>query len=280
MLNKQNYKLQNKILFLVSIVTLIISIFVLSNALVLECEYKILCQWTVCDLYYCDQGRIIFVGDPNNVTEVTLNHVGGRRNEDVEGLYMKHDQNLTFLPRNIHHFFPNLKAIAVNHNLIENIQQSDISVFPELIQLGFWRNRISSIDFNLFQKNPKLKAIGFSENPVQHIGYDVFDHLTELETIGFHSTCHNIKIEGNRTQVLSELPNLAQNCPPKIDMKTIDMLERQILGGEHFDQQIAEKISPLTKEISQLRQELTQLRQESTQIDNLAKIVLKIEEKH
>ncbi|CRK93728.1 CLUMA_CG007256, isoform A, partial [Clunio marinus] len=250
--------------FSISIVTLISSTFVLSNALVLECEYQLKGYWrTSTIIYHCDNGRIIFVGDPNNVTEVTLNHVGGRRNEDVEALFMKEHQNLTFLPRNINHFFPNLKAIAVTENLIEKIQQSDISVFPKLIQLALWSNRISSLDFNLFQKNPKLQTITFSYNPLQHIGYDIFDHLTELDTIDFRDTCHNIRIDGNRTRVLNELPNFARNCPP-----TIDMLEKQIIGGEHFEQQIAAKITSLTKDNFQLRQELAQLRQELTQLKN------------
>ncbi|CRK93808.1 CLUMA_CG007335, isoform A [Clunio marinus] len=243
----------------------------LSNALVLECEYKVRSQWMVKNIYHCDEGRIIFVGDPNNVTEVTLNHLGGRRNEDVEGLKMKDHQNLMFLPRNINHFFPNLKSIAVISNLIKNIQQSDISVFPKLIQLDLWSNKISSIDFNLFQKNSKLKAISFGANPVQHIGYDVFDHLTELDSISFTSTCLDIDgIEGNRARVLNELHKLARNCRP-----TIDMLERRILGGEYFEQQIAAKISSLTMEISQLRQELTQLRQETIQFDSRDKEMIK-----
>ncbi|CRK88881.1 CLUMA_CG002589, isoform A, partial [Clunio marinus] len=49
---------------------LIISTFVLSNALVLECEYKVQDFWMASNLYHCANARIIFVGDPNNVTEV------------------------------------------------------------------------------------------------------------------------------------------------------------------------------------------------------------------
>ncbi|CRK93893.1 CLUMA_CG007420, isoform A [Clunio marinus] len=259
-------------MFSISIVTLIISTFVLSNALVLECEYTVKSVEWFEELYRCNNGRIIFVGDRNNVTEVSSNHVGGRRNEDVEGLTMEQYQNLTFLPRNINHFFPNLKSIAIHHNLIENIQQSDISAFPKLIQLDLWSNRISSLDFDLFQKNPKLQYISFPDNPVQHIGYGIFDQLTELDTIGFTNTCHDVQILRNRIRVLSELPKFARKCPP-----TIDMLERRILGGEYFDQQIAKKISQ-TKEISQMRQELTQLRQELSQLKNCYKELEKTNE--
>ncbi|CRK88879.1 CLUMA_CG002582, isoform A [Clunio marinus] len=260
---------------LFSMSILIISTFVLSNALVLECEYKVQDFWMASNLYHCANARIIFVGDPNNVTEVTSNHVGTKRNEDVEGLIIAKDQKLSFLPRNINHFFPNLKSFAVRENLVKNIQQSDISVFPELMQLDTYGNKISSLDFDLFQKNPKLQAISFAANPVQHMGYGIFDHLTQLDSMGLQNTCHNIAFERNRARVLIELPNFVQKCPP-----TIDMFERKILDGEKFeksvDRQIVEKISPLTKENSQLRQELAQLRQESTQNDDREITVSKI----
>lgn len=50
--------------------------------LILDCAYSVRSIWVVGAVYHCN-ARIIFVGDPRNVTEVSHNHTPGNDHSTV-----------------------------------------------------------------------------------------------------------------------------------------------------------------------------------------------------
>ncbi|CRL03192.1 CLUMA_CG016786, isoform A [Clunio marinus] len=213
-------------------------------------------HWQVTFIYTCT-GRIDFIGDPKNVSNVSQNHIEGRNNIDVLGIFVE-NQTLGFLPRNIDNFFPNLESLVFRHTRIENLFPSDLRVFPNLIQIDLRGNFIRQLDFHFFKNNLRLSAISFNCNPLNHIGHGVFDVLDELTSLWTPGTCNPLLIVNNRTQVVSGIRDFPRLCPP-----TFEMIEREILTGKSFeravDERIADRINPLTMQVFQLRQELIQL---------------------
>ncbi|CRL03191.1 CLUMA_CG016588, isoform A [Clunio marinus] len=243
-------------MFVVTIVALIFSTFTLSNGLLLDCTYSVRSHWTVINTYQCT-GRIVFIGDPRNVSNVSHNHIGERNNSDVLGIFID-SQILGFLPRNIDEFFPNLESLAFRSTAIESLHPSELRVFPNLMQIDFFFNAISQLDFHFFQDNLKLRAISFSSNPLNHVGHGVFDVLDELTSLNTQGTCNSLNVNSNRQLVVNGIFNFARLCPP-----TFQMMETELLTGRNFertvDQQIADRMNPLTMQVFQLRQELIEL---------------------
>jgi Leucine rich repeat len=199
--------------------------------------------------------RVVVIGDLQNVTDVSQNHLTGRSNEDVQGIVIE-NQALRFAPRNLNQFFPNLEAFDIYRSQIEVITKEDLENFSNLTQLNLPGNRIQSLAGNLLEGNPLLSAISFSENPIQHVDYKVFDHLEDLNTLSFMSTsCTSMFHMNNRGGVLHLMFMLLVSCPP-----SFAMTESKILNGVGFqktiDEQVADRMNPLTWNIFEMNQKL------------------------
>lgn len=241
-----------------------------SSSLYLECTYSMRTHWTVPNIYTCT-ARIIAVGDPRIVTDVSRNHLAGRNNSDVRGLSFR-NQGITELPTNIAEFFPNVEAIDTT-NTLERITREDLEVFPRLRELHLNNNNVRIIETNLFAGNPNMSAISFISNPVAHVAHGVFDNLTQLTQLRFDAVACHSQAAVNRAGVLNLIGRLAVMCPPTFDMN-FEMIEERLLNGLNFkttvDEQISVRINPITYSLFQVNERLAEVER---QLNSLKKEV-------
>jgi Leucine rich repeat len=245
-----------------------LSSFLTTESLILDCTYSVRNLWRINSLYTCT-ARVVFVGDPRYVTEVSINHMAGRNHSNVVGLLIE-NQPMGFIPGNISNFFPNLEAMSINNCGLQELTSEAINGLSNLRQLHLNPNQITEIGNNLFEGNPRLRFITFSRNPIRHIAHNVFDHLTELETLDMlTATCINAN-NGNRNAVLTFLFRLSVSCPPTFDM-IFERTESKLLQGVDIthiiDNQVSERINPLTWKVFEMDQKLTMIDQRVSQLE-------------
>lgn len=234
----------------------ILSLLSVSEGLILNCIYSSSFTWTVANLYTC-KASIVFVGNPTNVTGVSLNHLEGKTNDDVTGLFIS-QSSMDLMPQNIEHFFPNLQSIIVERSLVA-INRQDIEVFPDLKELNLFNNSITHINVDLFGSNPKLQSISFSFNPIQHVAHNVFDHLSDLEILIFWNTsCISQSAIENRKAVTALTFRVAVDCPP-----TFEMINTAVLGSVEFEEivekRIEARLQPVYTRVKKLEERVLQL---------------------
>jgi Leucine rich repeat len=227
-------------------VVMTFSTFLSIDSLILECDYSVRSNWRIFNVYTCT-GKVLLVGDPQVITEVSTNHLNSNNNNYVRSLLIE-NQSLRLIPKNISNFFPNLESLNINRCGIEKIEREDLSDFPNLLQLHLNPNRISEIGNNLFEGNSRLKFITFSGNPIKHVAQNVFDDLKELEYLDIEAGTCVSQITRNRDQVLSFMFKLAVNCPPTFDMN-FERIEAK-LGQSNalkqvIDDQVSKEIDPI-----------------------------------
>lgn len=81
---------------------MILSFVASHDAVILDCTYGTKTLWMVSNIYTCS-ARIIAVGDPRIVTEVSQNHLPGENNGNVLGLSIIGEKT-KFFPRGVSRF--------------------------------------------------------------------------------------------------------------------------------------------------------------------------------
>lgn len=134
---------------------------------------------------------LIFVGDPQIVTDVTQNHLQGRNNNEVRGLWIQ-GQTMRLAPRHVATFFPNLEAIFFHSNGLEELSPEDFSGL---------RN---------------LRELQINNNPLRYAENGAFRNLNHLSVLHFNrATCINA-VSGGKTQVDNLIFRLLTSCPPSL----------------------------------------------------------------
>jgi Leucine rich repeat len=238
-----------------------------TTALYLDCTYSMRSHWTVPNIYTCT-ARPIFVGDPHNVTDVSQNHLAGRNNSDVKGLSIR-NHNIKVLPRNVDQFFTNIEAIDIT-NTLEEISREDLAVFPNLKELHLNDNKVQVINSNLFQGNPLMSAISFISNPIRNVAAGVFDDLADLVQLRFDGVACHSQAATNRATVNALIPRISVQCPPTFDMN-FEMIEKRLLNGvgikKVVDEQVSERINPLTWSVFQVNHRLYEIEEKMKQLE-------------
>lgn len=239
------------------------------DALILDCTYSMRNLWWIKNLYTC-KARVVFVGDQRFVTQVSQNHLSGRGNSQVQGLLIE-NQPMTYVPGNIHYFFMNLEALNIYNCGVNYLRREDINNLPRLRQLYLYYNNIHELGNNLFEGNPSMKHMSFTSNPIKHIAHNVFDYLYSLETLDMASaTCISVN-NGNRNAVKAVLFRFAVSCPPTFEM-IFERMEKRLLQGAELkrqvDEQVSERINPLTWSLNQTQEQLELVDKRVTELEN------------
>lgn len=147
----------------------------------------------------------------DHVTGIFGYHLTDKDNYQVEVLLMERQQ-LTFFPRDIETFFPNVKIIDLSVNSISTVQNLHLKPFPDLERLSLAHNQICELESSLFNGLPKLKVINFIFNNIIHVGYDI--HLPAQGYLYFFDN-HCIDKSAWTTSSIIELKlALRELCPP------------------------------------------------------------------
>lgn len=151
----------------------------LNRALNLDCTYSFKISWNLDNHYTCTD-RAVFVGDSRNVTQVSTKHLPGFTNSDVQFLQIR-DQSLRLPPRDFYLFFPNLVALDLDRDELEEISNDVPKGMPKLKEFQVhYNSRLQVLENDLFKHNPKLTYISVDRNQIRHVGHNIFDHLYKL----------------------------------------------------------------------------------------------------
>lgn len=163
------------------------------------------------NLYKCDGERVDCYGE-SNATHIWGHTTGGKTFDDVEAFDITKGTVIKF-PQNLEKFFPNLKAIMVNNNLITHICNHDLISHPKLEILSLSGNRIVSLDGDLFDGLSNLKVILFETNLIKHIGHDI--KFPKLKVNLMTNVCIS-KSASSKKDIESLQFEVLQVCPPQI----------------------------------------------------------------
>jgi Leucine rich repeat len=140
----------------------------------------------------------------------------GERNSDVKLVYFaQNTETLTFIPQNIHKFFPNLVGIAfVESCNIDALTGDELKDYVNLEWFFLTYNPIKKIPGNLFENNKKLKGVDLRLNNITHVGAGLLSGLDHLNTVFFEGNdCIDENVVLNRAAIGKFIENLRDKCP-------------------------------------------------------------------
>lgn len=270
----------------------------MSNSINLECHYKIGKWIALGRAYECSVKNSLMSQEESTITSLTGTHLRGKCNDDVLAFYSHRKAGPSF-PKGLQNYFKNLKAIHIRNSLIEEINQSDLSVFPDLIYLCLTKNRITVLEEGLFDKNSKLRVINLRKNKIERVNPHIFDNLHHLNSLYFaKNECINMDAEDDADEVQVLIENIRLECPsPNTESKInvdnklsnnyeamgqkiedikvsnaqinaefnrkilalIQEIERLKLPNTHVNAELEQEISALNQEIEKIKQSNSQV---------------------
>lgn len=194
---------------------LILSLILIStaSALTFTCLFRMRTIYSL--LYYtCDEPKISGINESENLTEVYGNHMTGKSNSDVTFLWIYRPQNLTFFPKNIEKFFPNLVSIIFTYTDIVSFIGDEFRAFPELFYVTLSNNKkLERIPGNLFEFNPLINDTRFHDCNLKYIGEGLFDGLKKLKFLDvLFNDCVDGFADNYPTKMAKILETIRNNC--------------------------------------------------------------------
>jgi len=178
----------------------------------IECEYSIapgyygLGEIQLCKVH----------NNPNILTQESawIDSVNGTlaSNDDVIGFHAV-DKIIKHFPKNLPRFFKDIKMFWIQSCQLQEIHQSDLKQFPNLVYIRLYKNSIETIEEGLFEFNPNLVAVGLHESNIFHIDAKVFDHLTKMDNLWLiYVPCINKDVVNSRERVELLIKNVKNQC--------------------------------------------------------------------
>lgn len=166
-----------------------VTTFSLSHALTFTCMFP--SSQKYCN-YFGIVRTISYIGNDRKLVRVLGDHRDGNSNLNVEKLTISNHQSLTFIPRNMSDFFPNLRKLDMNKNSIGALNRDDLKGLWKLTSLSLADNNIKIITRGFFENNLLLERINFSNNKIKIVSEFVFDSLYHLKSLDFtYNKCIN-----------------------------------------------------------------------------------------
>ncbi|KAL7048091.1 hypothetical protein ACKWTF_003208 [Chironomus riparius] len=131
--------------------------------------------------------------------------IGSTRNESIQGLNSKSNDDIEFLPVKVYEKFPNLIAYQFKSSAVRSVEYKHFEKLKELESISLIDNQILQITNDAFKDSPKLKylnlnenllvdicfidsitslwMVDFTANQIEHLQSDAFEHLTELRNV-------------------------------------------------------------------------------------------------
>lgn len=248
-----------------------------SSTIILDCTYSMRTWAIVGSVYQCSP-RIIQLDQTRNVVGVSQNHLTGKRNQDVEAIFIDR-QPIDLIPKDIELFFGNIETLIIWWSPIKSVTKDDLKPFPKLKVIEIQMCQIGVISGDIFKYSPELQFVNFQKNEITNVGPGVLEPCPKLIIAHFNS---NLCIDNgarNSTAVATIARELAFKCPP-----TVDMIEEIILEGEIFRKAVNTQIQPdittLNNNQAAVTERMLQLEKENKKdkerIENLEKVIFNL----
>lgn len=185
------------------------------NAVTFECEFKMagVPLAAVGDVYLCLPQVVLDDDDSGVLKNVIGEHLESKTNDDV-GVLNIFQHNMSFLPKNIEKFFPNLVGLNWHDSSLEKISADDLKPFPQLKYLGIRFTPLKTLDSDLFQYTPNLRYITFAGSKIHHVGADLVTNLKDLKVLDFTNCVCIHRFAKTKEQVEKLNEDLPNECPP------------------------------------------------------------------
>lgn len=184
-----------------------------SSGVILDCIFSTqTCQYS--SSYSCSL-TVVDYRNATTITEIRGKHIGGKGNNDVDGLLSFAESKLDKIPQGIEKFFPNLVLINWSNGALKVISAKDLKPFTNLTSLNLFSNKITSLDGDLFKYTPELERISFSFNMIKHVDYHLLDNLFERRQVQIYFLSNQcINSYAFDKDSLTKLKNeLREKCP-------------------------------------------------------------------
>lgn len=154
----------------------------LTNALELDCDYKMSKVFNKILHYKCTASNFSSVNEATNLLIVNGNHEEALTNQNVDVLIIK---NMTchYLPNDMDIHFPNVNHLDITNSGLKVITKNNMKMFPRLKYLYIRQNPIKTLPSQLFEHNQQLQFINLSDNKIKFIDADVFDVISSLISV-------------------------------------------------------------------------------------------------
>lgn len=167
--------------------------------------------------FYTCSARVSNDGNQIRVTSVSQNHLSGRQNSDVGGLWFDGLQMIN-LPKDIEIFFQNLRVYRVLNSAITTIQKDDFP-FPTLMRIDIINCPVQTLQSDLFQHLPNLEVLFLRNNRLMNVGPNLLNSLSRLRSAHFGSNpCINHIVLNSAAGIPALRRELALRCPPTEEM--------------------------------------------------------------
>jgi len=173
-------------------------------------------NWTASgDVYVCDNQNDLNIISPETAVVTSSNgiHVNNNLTSKHVTAYLADSRHMEYFPRGLVKIYQNLRAFYIQKCDLRMIRQSDIKVFPDLVELNLGHNKIDALEDDLFSFNLVIKYILFSGNPIKHIGMKVFDNLNLLSYLFLNdASCIDTNAKNSTSLVKSVIKMTKSNC--------------------------------------------------------------------
>lgn len=175
-------------------VCLIVILFLVKSVqnLSIECNFQYVGWIAIGTAYTCRTIQISNLYD-KNVNFINGSHINDLSDSNVSAIFFEDEIDLSFLPRNLNDFFPNLILINSWNTHFNEISSEQLRHFPDLQVFSIGQSSIKSLPFDLFQFNRNLIYIGIDNSQfLENIGENFLGGLWKLEIASFgHNRCIN-----------------------------------------------------------------------------------------
>ena len=190
----------------------ILSIISTVRAVTFNCEFRFVESLNLFSTYSCDDPIVSNVNESENLTAVSGTHMSGKTNNDVKGLFINHVPHLTFIPRGIENFFPNLQALGSFNTSISTLNGDELEPFTNLYWFRFVNiHGFERVPGNLFSSNPSMRHVDFSNNNIKHVGENFLNNNTNMIRLEFDNN-YCVNQSAKYTSIPPLIDHLRTNC--------------------------------------------------------------------
>lgn len=187
-----------------------------SRAITLTCNFTMSADlFNLPSKYSCWQ-PIFSNLDNNVVTAVNGTHMSGKTNNDVQIFYVNDFTSLTFYPRGLETFFPNLIAIDFDRTNISILAGDELDSFSDLkwFRIAFNPN-LRNIPSDFFANNLLLETLFIYANGILSLGVNLLNNLSNLSFADFtlNNCTNNNAIATQPSQIANLIQKLRDDCP-------------------------------------------------------------------